>query len=345
MATIFVISTNAKLYPLAYRLHQEGHIVSYFTTQQGAETIPWPEDSGPRLLTGGVQEAADLYLLDSGGSGGFGDGLAKERKLYLGGSRLAVRAATNSEFRNKLGASLFPREDGDVLPPTSLRIALSGFFDGSNWLAPSALTLSTNRLMEGNRGLDIGCSGSMLCLTKTRLSVGEGLASFLSKAGYRGHVLVNASVYKDRVVWEGIELDSEIPFLLMWMEVYRGTLFELLMGLSSGLLKELPLRREEYVLGVRLTLPSTSQEEIPIPPLTLSDDKHLWPDGGPDGGPNGVAGCGWVTARGIDASEARRRVYRTIERTEAHPATQYRQDVGRELETKLLTLQRWGWVG
>lgn len=340
MATIFVISQNVKLYPLAHRLQSEGHQVSYFTTPKGAQSIPWPEDSGPRLLFGGVEEAADLYLLDSGGSGGFGDGLAKERKLYLGGSRLAVRAATNPEFRTKLGASLFPRLEAEDIPPSEgIRIALSGFFDGANWLAPLSLILSTNRLMDGNRGLDIGYSGSLLCQAKTRLVVGEGLTSFLAKAGYRGHLLVNATVCGDRVVWEGIELDSEIPFLLMWMELYKGTLFELLMGLSSGLLRELPLRREEFVLGLRLTLPIT-EEEIPLPPITLTDDKHLWPDGGVDG----VVGCGWVTARGVDISECRRRVYRTVERTSPHPALQYRRDIGPYLEAQYTTLQSWGWV-
>ena len=339
MATIFVISTNAKLYPLAYRLHTEGHKVSYFTAPDKIQTIPWPPDCGPELCTNGVAEAADLYLLDAGGSGGFGDGLARERKLCLGGSRLAVKAATSVEFKNKLGASLFPRDAEDIPPSEGVRIALSGFFEGENWLAPPSLVLYSNRLMEGNRGRDIGISGALLSQNKTRLAVGDGLASFLQRAGYKGHLLVTGCVWEDKVYWEGLELNADIPFLLLWAELYKGSLYELLMGLSSGLLKDLNLRRDPFVLGLRITLPLTN-EEIPIPALTLSDDKHLWPDGGV----NGAMGCGWVTARGVDISEARRRVYRTVERTNPHPIAQYRRDIGHALEEQFVRLQNWGWA-
>lgn len=342
MATIFVISLDANLYPIAHRLHQEGHDVSYHTSKRGVATIPWPETTGPRLLTNGSEEAADLYILDPRGSGGFGPSLESERKLSLGGGRLALKSANNLEFRNRLGASLFPHEDGDLPPIEGIPFALSGFFNGTNWLAPFGLLLSQSRLMEGNRGLDIGTSGALLSLAPNRFQIGEGLGEFLAKAGYRGHLLVTGIVANSEVWWEGIELSSDVPLVMMWMELYKDSLYDLLLGLSSGSLKHLPLRKDGYVLGLKVSLPLSTEEEVPIPPLTQSDERHIWPDGGLEGG---VVGCAWVTARGVDPTEARRRVYRTIERANPHPSVQFRRDIGNSLERDYEVLRGWGWVG
>jgi hypothetical protein len=173
------------------------------------------------------------------------------------------------------------------------------------------------------------------------LVVGEGLGEFLAKAGYRGHVLIKGIVEGDRVWWRGIELSTDLPFIPMWMELYKDSLYDLLLGLSSGSLKGLTLRKDPHVLGLRVSLPTT-EEEVPIPALTPSDEKHVWLDGGMGGG---VIGCAWVTARGSDVGEARRRVYRTIERSNLHPLTQYRRDIGSVLETQLDQMRSWGWVG
>jgi len=337
MATIFVISTNANLYSPAYRLSLEGHDVSYFTREENLSTLYWKDVSGgPRLRCGAVEEAADFYLLDPRGSGGFGEALARDRKAFLGGSRLAVKMATDEGFEERVQASFF----GEPIPPLegSLPIFLTGLFDGSKVVSPLGLTLVQRRMMEGERGMDIGVSGLFLSLLPHKFEMREDVLSFLTKADYKGFFGVRGRVFESQVWWEGLELTLYSPLLELWMEMTKLSLYELLFGLSTSTLKSFLLRPEAASLALNLSvIPFT---ESPTTPLIIPvDDKHLWPD-------TSItlsSTLGWVTARGADLSEARRRVYRTVGKSSLHPSVQYRRDLGQAFESQLIQLQKWGW--
>lgn len=337
MATIFVISTNANLYSPAYRLSLEGHDVSYFTREENLSTLYWRDgDKGPRLCCGAVEEVADFYLLDPRGSGGFGEALAADRKAFLGGSRLAVKMATSEEFEEKVQASFF----GEPTPSVegSLPIFLTGIFDGAKLLSPLGLTLVQRRMMEGERGMNVGVSGLLLSLLPHKFEVREDLITFLSKAEYKGFFGVRGRVYESQVWWEGLELTLYSPLLELWMEMTKLPLYELLFGLSTSTLKSFPLRAESVSLALNLGV-IPFNESLTTPLITPVDDRHFWPDTSS----TLSSTLGWVTARGTDTSEARRRVYRTVGKSSLHPCVQYRRDLGQTFESQLSQLQKWGW--
>lgn len=344
MAKVHVISPNGTLYPLAYRLALEGCEVGYFTSPTYKEINVWrsqdEENSNPFISFSPPTEAADFYLLDVRGDGRFGNVLVRERKVLLGGCRLTQRCTNDEEYRTKLVEGLLPsqgEETNELLP-----IVGFGMFDGEKWLEPQGVAFYQSRLMEGERGPHLGISGIMLKQAGDRLTsaiTSPPLADFLSHASYRGFVHLHMRIGPEALFFDDIDFSLTSPTLFLLRELVRGPLYETLFNLSTGLLKHLSWR-DDVATGVKLSFTPT-KEDVVGELLSPSDYKHLWPDIGviPP-----FINLAWVTARGQDVVEARRRVCRTVNMLQPHRSVIWRRDVVRETEAQMEKVKQWGWM-
>ena len=341
MAKVHVLSRYARLYPLAYRLSLEGHNVTFFTEEAMRPTLLWGNNEGnsPRLSFTPPEEAADLYLLDSRGLGGFGADLVRERKVVLGGSRLSMRFDADAPARRKLINHLLPSVEGD----TPLSCYLFGMFNGESWLEPQGLVLYQRRLMEGERGPLLGAAGVSLTPLTGRLQTeafSPQLTEFLQQAQYKGPVHLSLRLGPEALIFEDIDLNLSFPSLLIWSEIVKSSMYDTLLGTVTSIVKSVPWRKGVTSLGLHLSLlPSDEVSEEGL--FNSADLHHTWPDAGAT---SSIIHLAWVTARGVDVQEAKRRVYRTVNILAPQSQVQYRRDLGNVFDRQLSQVKEWGWM-
>jgi len=346
MAKVHVISQHANLYPLAHRLALEGHEVAFFTHEAFQAASLWQTaeggDHNPRVSFRPPTEAADFYLLDPRGDGRLAATLVRERKMLLGGCRLTARIYKDEEYKAKL-MSLLPSSGNGVSDEMIPCMAL-GFFDGERMFEPQGVAFYQSRLMEGERGPHLGTTGMVLMRLGGKLASAafpSQLTELLAHASYRGPVHTSMRVGPEALHFEDFDLSLTPPTLLLWQELTKGALYETLFNLSAGFLKRLPMRHDPIAMGVRMSFTPPSSEVVEGNLLNPSDYKHLWPE---LGATPPFLHLAWVTARGSDMLEARRRVYRTIDMVQPQPSVQYRKDIGRILEGQVNSVKEWGWM-
>ena len=340
MAKVHVLSKHARLYSLAYRLSLEGHDVTFFTEEAMRPTFLWgDEGNGPRLSFTPPEEAADLYLLDSRGLGGFGADLVRERKVVLGGSKLSMRFDADPIARQQLVTHLLPGVEGEATLPCYA----FGMFNGESWLEPQGLVLYQKRLMEGERGPLLGAAGASLIPLSGRLQAEAfppQLTAFLQQAQYRGPVHISLKLGPEALLFEDIDLNLSYPSLMLWLEIVKSGLYDTLLGTVTSIVKGVPWRKGVTSLGLHLSL--TASNEVSEEGLFDSADlHHTWPDAGIT---SPIIHLAWVTARGVDLQEAKRRVYRTVNLLSPQPQVQYRRDLGNVFDKQLSQVKEWGWM-
>lgn len=238
-----------------------------------------------------------------------------------------------------------------------VEVSCEGWFNGSRFVEPLNITFEEKRFMEGGLGPNTGCMGNVVVPLVGRPRIvqdGIGrLEKVLRSSDYRGPLDLNSIVTRDSLF--GLEFTARFGYdaVQALLEGLRGEIGELLHGVATGKSNKMQLVHE-YLIAVRLTVPPYPHEERPggvnVPVFGVTDGaaKHLWPSGlrieagqpigcSPDG--NLLA----VTAWGSTVREARRRVYRTVERL-VIPDVQYRRDIGERVERDMAQLREWGWV-
>lgn len=238
-----------------------------------------------------------------------GEGVGKQAELastvWAGGSWADVLAA-----RPDYGLSLL-RSSG-AAPST---VAQGAIWNGEQLLYPHTVSPVVG-FMDGGAGASIeaGCTikplskrggGFVACL--------EPLKQTLDTAGYLGPVYVGST----------LTVGVRLPWL--------AALFELLKGDLLGVVRGEPLEMVyQQAIAVRISLPPFPNAGTPEQRVYLPSEgaaKHLWLVDVSRGQAGVVDGdVGWVTARGKDMRECRRRVYRTIKGM-AIQELQYRTDI------------------
>ena len=197
---------------------------------------------------------------------------------------------------------------------------IGGIWDGSELLYPHSY-LPYEGFMDGGAGSAI-LAGCLIEPTDRGGRVCE-LEGLLKGAPYRGPVSLGISLHA------GVNV-AELSAL---MELLDGSLGDVIEGSEVRMFGQV-------ALSVRITLPPfpnlgdvEGQTLEPDPPR----DKHIWwIDVNQDQTGLVDGNLGWVSARGEDPQEARRRVYRTIKNLPLE-GLQYRGDVGRTVVSSLPT--------
>lgn len=307
MLSILILSQKGEGYEIANKLTQEGHLVKFW--QQANGTISQP--GGPQAIHRYEEhiEAADLVIDASSRYGGLCESLRKGGKLVLGGG-LQDLLTWDEEYAKEVATNLLELEE---LHPDSQGelFQFGGWFDGNDWQEMYASRVYT-RLLDRDRGPVSGATGVVSC---TEVGPIQGLASLLRRTQSRGFFSVTTLFSPTVVEFIGFDTSLDNPALFSISELHRSDFGELLYKIAGGH-KINSVDSKAKGLCVRLTqLCSEAQVRV-----GNSASKHFWPSRHP-------SVLGYVTSKGEDVFEARRRIYRTIDNI-VNQAVVYRTDIG-----------------
>ncbi len=250
-----------------------------------------------------------------------------------------------------LPEDIFPMLVQDKIEGTE--ISTEGWFDGEEFILPFNHTIEHKRLMEGDKGAQTGCMGNVVWFTEGDEITEKGLLplqDLLKEANYVGPIDMNCLVNETGIHFLEFTTRFGYDAIQAFTEGLRMPLFEVLYGIALKTLDRIKTNTK-YNIAVRLSMPPYPfQEKTALKELkgrkvlTVPNEakKHIWLADTLDGevlaGIDGVIGC--ITAYGDTVGEARRRVYRTIQKNVLSQEVQYRSDIGVDFEEKLRQLTK-----
>jgi len=290
------------------------------------------------------------------------NGVDQAKVVKPKGNKSTTLTLVSKDPQNRTLKSLVKAGNVDLYPCVvqdyveGVEVSTEGWFNGQEFVAFNH-TLEQKRLMEGNLGPQTGCMGNTVwaCgedeLVKCALLPLEPL---LRKVDYLGPLDVNC-ICQEGKAWF-LEYTSRFGYdaIQAYSELIKGKLFDFLWRLSIQ--ESLMEVSNDYAISVRLSMPPYPQEGAEglkgVEVISLEDEakRHVWlADVMKDSegkevlaGVDGVVGC--VSSRGQTINEARRRVYRTIQKSALTQDLQYRKDIGAGVEESIEKLKVWGWL-
>lgn len=225
-----------------------------------------------------------------------------------------------------------------------VEMSTEAWFNGKNFILPLNSTMEEKKFMDGGRGPNTGCMGSVLWNWSQEISIKlyemlfKDMEADLAEAGYLGPLDINA-------IWTpkgpfALEFTPRFGFdaiqgFLRTLDVSPAAFLRGLRGSSS-----VPAREGQLAMAVAVSTPPypTETEEIPkvpvrgISPLELADTVYQYDmmfD--PDINMYTTAGAyNWVcsvTDNDTDFNKLRRRIYKKVSEIEVADK-QYREDIG-----------------
>lgn len=271
---------------------------------------------------------------------------------YLGPTIWSEALEGDAEYASKIiGLIGWPQQP--IHQGTNLYI--TAWFNGDTTLMSYA-TILYRRLMAGGCGPDIGRSGSVSLFEsltdKAHETFIKPLEKVLKRVSHQGvfhiHVVTNANSFYVR----GVSTQLYSPLTLAALEntnLAVANVFLKTLDVTSRVLRPL----DPVASSLLVTVPpypyyigEISEERSVVGGINPGSLKHLWlEDISCDKNYTvGWSGCiGHVTARGASPQEACRRMYKTVSNMNAEDI-QYRNDVGRNINTLLEALRSSGWI-
>ena len=257
---------------------------------------------------------------------------------------------------------------------SGVEISTEGWFNGSDWIRPFNHTFEEKRFLAGGLGPNTGCMGNVVInagagdkLTKATI---ERVSDFLRAIKYRGPFDINCIVNAEGAF--ALEATSRMGYdaVQALFEGLDEPVGDFLFGVAEGSKKSMRLT-ENTMIAVSLSIPpwpnrKIDKDEAGEPVLGINEQAlhHLFlGDLCREGDDYFTAGCEGklLTATAIgrvsrgkrapDGStykddytyEARRRVYRTLDRIKV-PSKQYRVDIGERVNGDIAKLKEWKWL-
>lgn len=238
-----------------------------------------------------------------------------------------------------------------------VEISTEGWFDGEQFQSFNH-TIEYKRLFEGDHGPQTGCMGNIVWVCGEDEIVKRALLPLqplLQRVEYLGPIDVNLIATEKDLHFLEFTPRFGYDAIQTFTELIKGSLFDFFWNLCVK--GRLPKMRDQYALGVRMSMPPYPHHEgadllsgLQVLDIDGGARKHLFLADvmrGADqteilAGVDGVIGC--AVSRGSDITEARRRAYRTIDKSVIHPDVQFRKDIGAGVEKKIEQLKTWGWL-
>lgn len=248
-----------------------------------------------------------------------------------------------------------------------IEISTEGWWNGKDWILPFNHTMEVKRFMDGNKGQQTGCQGSVVWIAKEDNEIVESILrpveDILKKSSYVGCVDVNCIVDKENIWF--LEFTSRFGYsaIQTLLALREGTITDFFCDIASQKSEELPLKTEEYALSVRISMPPYPHEfnmknmkelnnikAINYDMESDDDVESIWfsdvmfrPDGTPVlAGTDGVV-CD-VSGIGNTIKAAKKVVYKKIEEIVLPLDIQYRGDIGDGVQEKIEELTKMGWL-
>ena len=341
MATVLLLNRRNEGVPTALRLaQQEGHIVKLYSSQDHGSCL---QGSKNPAFIGNPKRMAEQY------------------DLVLRTCPLGDRLLNDSDYLARVIQTILPLPVFDPLETKdAVRVTVEGWFVKGRWLPFFTLSIDELRMMDGERGvLTPGMGSGMLTLEEGPLTekLLRPFTELFEKVTYEGPFSLEVYLGEEEAIWlSSIHPSYHYDHLPLTCELLRESLFTFLY--QASLQEEYkPQSSKDVALGVRLSLHPWPLE-VPCDHLTGRLDLEVPKEARPhvwlqdvafsDDGEIKTAGCdgclGFVTARGSDMQEARRRVYRTIGNIVKSKDVQYRSDIGSAFNDSVVELKRQGWL-
>jgi hypothetical protein len=332
---VLLLSKTGTGISTALRLADEGHIVKVYLENGSDDTLNGLHNpsrvSDPRRLL----EQYDLVLADSAGLGTLCDELRDKGKLVLGGGSFNDKLVDEQYSRKVVNNLLKVGQLRPDLLDIGINLTTEGWFNKTAWLKPFNHSIKARRLMDGDKGPNIGCMGLVLWTTdedKLTNTLFESLTPLLVKVDYVGPISIKTFVTKKNIYANGF-----IPYfnvLPIWTELLKQSLFDFLYSLATDKVVDISCHKD-YAIGVYLLLASGNTDGA----IAIPDEakRHVWLTN-----VNKSFAC--VTARGQTVRECQRRAYRTVSNIVKSKNVMYRNDIGNNVESQYNELKEQGWV-
>ena len=341
-----VVSNKGEGLGLASHLSSEGHAVSLIMEEpsvigHGIVQVTNPEEA----------QAPDVCIVADEGLADWADAKRNDGARVLGASRWSAALESDREYMQKVialaGWDMTTVSNG-------VNLYVTTWFNGRTFICTYS-SLVYRRFMSGGRGPDVRFTGvvSNFSLPSDLIynTFLKPLERILRRANHRGCFTIHAVVTGDMYSVHEISASFASPLALLLFENSKLSTSEVLLKLLDETSKPVQTL-EPWATGLLLTIPpypyNMPSESTPIKGLELPALKHLWlvdarRESGEwfTGGVNGK--IGYVTARGSHLQEAVKRAYRTVKRLEIRDL-QFRDDVGKDLNSLVANLKNYGWL-
>ncbi len=315
---ILIISKDGECSDLAVHLQEEDH------------SVTWGVD--------GVS-SSDLVMINGIGFGKLADKLRRDGYAVIGGSSLADRLESDTNF----GSTVLGSCGMEVIPLSGINISISAWFNGDKFLKPVLISFEDQRLGTGDIGPAVGKMGVVGCYrmrNKLFSATLEKIAPILRTSGYRGLVGLNCSD-------EGFKftIGFRSPLICIQDELHSGQWGTFLYRLATGQNGNVPSDYTKWGAGV--TICAFPGYDIPSMKLETSQHIHL---GNVDRGNRiltkslGTKRIAVCTGSGHHLEEAVDRAYGVVKSVDI-PDGFYRLDIGeRVIDHYIPELQNGGLI-
>lgn len=298
----------------SFILKRPGDYSSIFSNEEDKFSYNWRT----------FRKDGEFYYISSDGYEGLAELLVRDGKSVLGRGKVLD---TISEI-------LKPQVDAKVYKKDFFHIKVGRFYSENKPNTPFIIMMPLDRLMERNKG-PLAAMGevSWFGISNSFSSLFESLEKYLS-TGYTAFFGLDLLITQDEII--PLEVLNKIPTAALYSlkELVTQSWGTLLPALGNGGVKS--FRDNTPAISLLLTSPPFPYSIPKAFDLEFSEaaGKHIYKT------PYGY----YVTSRGDDIHEARKRVYRTINNLELNPEIMYRADVGAAYEETYQTLYNWGYI-
>jgi len=240
-----------------------------------------------------------------------------------------------------------------------IELSTEGIFNGQHFLPNFSHTIEKKRFMNGNRGQNTGCQGSIVWCCEEDEIVRNALypiEKILSQHNYHGMVDVNLIVTDDKFWF--LEFTPRFGYCAienLW-HLIDGDKTEFFYKLATGQLRYQDFK-EDYSMAVVMSFPPYPDYDnekkckelkgMKVLDLSKSDIENVWlHDVMWDekkqpvlAGANGYIGC--VVETGKTIEEADKKVYNTLKDIALMKEVQWRTDISEGIEDSIKKLKGW----
>lgn len=334
MLSILIVSDSEEGYDIGAKLKNEGNIVKFYSTDRIKRE--WNQHS-PQVVESFKPHisSADLILNLSAQIGGDVETLAEGRRVWGWG----VVDGLLKEKKKDLLRLLRLEEVTE-----GVQLTIGGFYSKGEIRFPYVV-LHSDRFMEGNKGVRVnrmGCVAFYLPEDHNFKNTLQDVGRLFDGINFSSLLELDITLQYNRYMITDINVSNRNGCLQALTEGIRFPLGRLLYHLSlfdSSLLIE---PTTSILMALGLSVPPwpfslSKVDKTQVLDVTPSAFKHTWLS-------YDESFLGYITARGEDLIEARRRIFRTVRNIVRDDVVQYRRDIGYGLDKTEKLLKEWDYL-
>ena len=344
MRIFLFLSKQGDSVPIAERIRDEGSRSVVCTDVICGDGLVEKTNQGEEILS---ILKPDCTYVDAYGIGKVADGIKSDGMLVLGASRISDLIMSNKNYRKTILKMCSLDLVSDGIPFT-----LAGWFNGKSFVC-RLFVLEEKYLLDNDVGpkwKSRGCIAMHNIPQNSKFhTVFNSVENYLQGANYRGAISISMRASKTSFGAESIELNFSNALLFAFFDCFKGKIVDLLYGIASGVTQTIQFKNKWMAsLGVGLLPIAPIPTGIELVGVKKENKKHLWLiDVVKKDNKYLTAGVHgdvfYISARGDDPRETRRRVYRTAESIKMEGGL-YRTDVGKRTLRVLRMLTEWNYI-